>query len=165
MLFSRPLLSLLLLARGGVFDWRPVVGRSVWCCLSGALNHLLAAPWLTDSLLTASWECLKTEIARISRGYLIYHFITPTHFRSTTWPLPLILTYTCLCLLSDRTWHKVNVPKVDYSEDLEEGNVGHEPRLEPCWTMLVIGPLSAMCAWWASLVMDSNLDLGSYSWL
>ena len=49
--------------------------------------------------------------------------------------------YICLCLPPDRTWHKVNDPKVDYSRDLGEGKVGHEPRLEPCLTMLVIGPL------------------------
>ena len=71
----------------------------------------------------------------------------------------------CLCLPPDRTWHKVNDPKVDYSGDLGEVMVGHEPRLEPCWTMLVIGPLCAMWAWWAYLVKDSNLGLGTYAWL
>ena len=40
--------------------------------------------------------------------------------------------------------HKVNDPKADYSGDLGEGKVGHEPRLEPCWSMLLIDPLSAM---------------------
>ena len=49
----------------------------------------------------------------------------------------------------DRTWHKVNGPKVDYSGGFGEGKVKHKPRLEPCWTMLVIGPLSAIWAWWA----------------
>ena len=43
---------------------------------------------------------------------------------------------------------------------LEEWKVGHESKLEPCWTMLVIGPLSAMWAWWAKLDMDPNLGLG-----
>ena len=43
----------------------------------------------------------------------------------------------CLCLPLDRTWHKFNDPKVDYSGGLREGKVGHEPRLEPsdlCWS-------------------------------
>ena len=54
-----------------------------------------------------------------------------------------------VCLPPDRTWSKVNDLKVDYSGGLEEGKLGHEPRLEPCLTMLVIGPLTAMWAWWA----------------
>ena len=28
------------------------------------------------------------------------------------------------------------------------GKVGNEPRLEPCWSVLLIGSLSAMWAWW-----------------
>ena len=55
-------------------------------------------------------------------------------------------------------WHKVNNLKVNYSGDLGEGKVGHDPRLESCWTMLVISQLSAMWAWWAKLDMDPNLD-------
>ena len=50
----------------------------------------------------------------------------------------------CHCLSPDRTRHKVNDPKVDYCGDLGEGKVGHEPRLEPYWTVLVIDPLSTM---------------------
>ena len=49
----------------------------------------------------------------------------------------------------DRTRHKVNDPKVDYSGDLGEGKVGNEPRLEPCWSTLVNGRLSAIWARWA----------------
>ena len=45
-----------------------------------------------------------------------------------------------------QAWHKVNDPQADYSEDLGVGNVGHEPRFEPCWSMLLINPLSAMWA-------------------
>ena len=41
----------------------------------------------------------------------------------------------CHCLPPDRTWRKVNDPKVDYSGGLGERKVGHEPRLEPCLTM------------------------------
>ena len=36
----------------------------------------------------------------------------------------------CLYFPPDRTWQKVNDPKVDYSGDLGEVNVGHEPRLD-----------------------------------
>ena len=71
----------------------------------------------------------------------------------------------CLCLPPDRTWHKVNDSKVDYSGDLREWKVGKEPRLEPCWTMPVIGPLSAMWTWWAWLDIDPNLGPGTYAWL
>ena len=34
----------------------------------------------------------------------------------------------------DRTWHKVNDPKADYSGDLEEGKVGEWAET---WTRLV----------------------------
>ena len=71
----------------------------------------------------------------------------------------------CLCLLPERTWHKVNDPKVDYIGDLGEGKIGHETRLEPCWTMLVIGPLSAMWTGWAKLDVDLNLGPGTYACL
>ena len=54
------------------------------------------------------------------------------------------IAYICLCLPSDRTWHNINDQKVDYSEDLGKEKVGHEPTLEPCWTLLVIDSLSAM---------------------
>ena len=50
----------------------------------------------------------------------------------------------CVCLPPDRTWHKVYNPMVDYSGDLGEGKVVYEPRLEPCRSMLLIDPLSAM---------------------
>ena len=52
----------------------------------------------------------------------------------------------CHCLPHDRTRHKVNDLKIDYSGGLGEGKVGHEPKLEPCWFVLVIDPLSAMWA-------------------
>ena len=52
----------------------------------------------------------------------------------------------CHYLPQDRTRDKVNEPKVDYSGDLGEEKVGHESRLEPCWTVLVINPLSSMWA-------------------
>ena len=50
----------------------------------------------------------------------------------------------CQCLQPDKAWHKVKNPKADYSRDKEEGKVGNEPRLEPCWSELLIDPLSAM---------------------
>ena len=52
----------------------------------------------------------------------------------------------CRCLPPDRPWHKVNDPKAVYSEDLGEGKVGHELRLEPCWSLLFTDPLSVMWA-------------------
>ena len=44
------------------------------------------------------------------------------------------LTYICLYLPSDRTWHQANDPKVDYSGDLGEGQFRHESRLKTCWS-------------------------------
>ena len=44
--------------------------------------------------------------------------------------------HICHCLPPDRTQHKVNDPKVDYSGSIGEGKVGHEPKLEPCWTLM-----------------------------
>ena len=55
-----------------------------------------------------------------------------------------LLSDICLLLPPEMTWHKVNYPKIDCSGYLREGKVGHEPRLEPCLKMLVIGPLCAM---------------------
>ena len=57
----------------------------------------------------------------------------------------------CLCLPPDRNQYKVNDQKVDYSGGLGEEKVQHEPTLEPWLTLLVIGPLSAMSAWWAKV--------------
>ena len=54
--------------------------------------------------------------------------------------------YICHCLPPDRTRHKVNDPKVDYSGDLGEEKVGQKPRLEPRRTVLFIDPLSVMLA-------------------
>ena len=47
-----------------------------------------------------------------------------------------IKQYICHCLPPDRTWHKVNEMKVDYSGVLEEGKVGQEPKLKPWWAMM-----------------------------
>ena len=48
-------------------------------------------PQLTESFLAASWDS-KIHSARNSRGHRIYHFITSTNVRSTTWKL--LLTFT-----------------------------------------------------------------------
>ncbi len=37
----------------------------------------------------------------------------------------------CLCLPLDRTWHKINEPKVDYSGDWGERKVGHDSTSLP----------------------------------
>ena len=45
--------------------------------------------------------------------------------------------FICLCLPPDRTWHKVNDPKVDHSGDLEKGKVVQVPGSSPagvCWS-------------------------------
>ena len=71
-------------------------------------------------------------------------------------------SYISHCLPPDRNWHKINDPKVDYSE---ERKVELKPRLEPCWTILVIDPYSAIYAWWVLLDLDPNLGPGTYAWL
>ena len=48
------------------------------------------------------------------------------------------------CLPPDKVWLKVKGPKADWSGDKAEGEVENELRLEPCWSMLLIGSLSAM---------------------
>ena len=70
-----------------------------------------------------------------------------------------IMTDSCHCLPPDRTWQKVNDPKVDYSGGLGEGKFGHEPRLKPYWTMMQLAHLkvaqsklgalrSQVCLYW-----------------
>ena len=66
-----------------------------------------------------------------------------------------IISGICLCLSPDRTWHKVNDPKVGLKWELWEREV------ERCWTLLVIGSLSAMRAWWAYLDMGLNMGPGT----
>ena len=86
----------------------------------------------------------------------LVYFAAPADWAKKTWKrdwnhrknrdiqTTALLRYICLCLPPDRTWHKVNDPKVDYSGDLGEGE--GQARAE---AMLVIGPPSAMWAWWA----------------
>ena len=73
---------------------KQAVGRAVWRCSSGAHSHSWALPWLIVSLLAVSWHSkTKTLTDSVSHvGIFIYNFITPTHFRSTIWLLPLIYT-------------------------------------------------------------------------
>ena len=66
----------------------------------------------------------------------------------------------CLCLLPDRTWHKVNDPKGDYSGDLGEAKVGHKSRLEPCWSstnLVQCGPDEPNWTWTQIWVQVSTL--------
>ena len=90
-LSSRPNLTLLLLlSRGGGRSTQPEA-RSVKHCPSEVPNHLLALPWMTALL----WQQAMTPRLRLTPpvshvGIYINHFITPTHFRSTTWLLLLI---------------------------------------------------------------------------
>ena len=48
---------------------------------------------------------------------------------------------------------------------LREGEVGLEPTPEPNWSMLIIGSLGAMWAWWALLDMDLNMGQAIDIWL
>ena len=43
------------------------------------------------------------------------------------------MTDICLCLPPDKTWHKVNDLKIDYSEDLGRGRLGTSRSLSPAW--------------------------------
>ena len=56
----------------------------------GPLGPLAATVlYLPTRLTVASWDRLQTATAS-HVGICIYHFITPVHFRSTTWLLPFI---------------------------------------------------------------------------
>ena len=59
----------------------------------------------------------------------------------------------CLCLPPDRTWHKGRI-----IVGLSEGEVGREPRLEPCWFMLDINSFSAMWACSKTKLAIGSLD-------
>ena len=69
------------------------------------------------------------------------------HKTASNGKTPLLGHDIGLCLLPDRTWHKGNDTKVDYSGDFGEGKDGNELKLELYWTMLLIGPLSGMWVW------------------
>ena len=45
-----------------------------------------------------------------------------------------VIEYICHCLPPDKTWHKVNDLRVDYSWGLGEGKVGHKPQVCLCWS-------------------------------
>ena len=57
-----------------------------------------------------------------------------------------ISSYICLCLPLDRTWHKINDPKVGLKWGFWEGEGWAWAKAR---TLLVINPPSAMWAWWA----------------
>ena len=79
------------------------------------------------------------------------------------------VVYIGLCLPPNRTWHKVNDLKIDYSRDLGEGKVGNKPRLEPCWSMLVMAHL-AQCgpnepSWtWTQIWVQACMPDYSLNW-
>ena len=58
-------------------------------------------------------------------------------------------------------------PETRFIVGIKEGEsrAQAEPRLELCWTMLFIGSIRAMWAWWALLNMDSNVSSGTDAWL
>ena len=100
---------------------------------------------------------------RISATYLSFKNLVPNWSSEITPPLslffPVSVSYICVCVClihclfvtashEDRTWHKVKSPKANKSGNKGEGKVWNEPRLEPCWSMLLIGSLGAIWAWW-----------------
>ena len=85
----------------------------------------------TMMIIMVSWLTVFYGILNLG-GYLI---LNPVYTNMSFKRIDI-----CRWLPPDRTWHKVN----DYSGDLGERKVGHEPRLEPCWSVLLIDPLSAM---------------------
>ena len=77
-----------------IFSREYSTGGSVRCCRNGAPSHSIALLWLTEFLWpqaeTDSRLRLTLPVSLV--GIWIHHFITPTHFRSTTWLLPLFFT-------------------------------------------------------------------------
>ena len=51
-------------------------------------------------------------------------------------------------------------PEGRLSGDKGEGKVGKEPRLEPCLSVLLIGSLSAMWAWWGKQFHEPKCGSG-----
>ena len=82
-----------------------------------------------------------------------------THFVYIWFHTSLHCADICQCLPPDKAWHKVKRPKADYSGVKGEG-VGNESRLEPCWSMLLIGSLGAMWAWWAKQFHEPKCGSG-----
>ena len=68
--------------------------------------------------------------------------------------------FICRCLPPDTTWHNVKSLKADESGDKGEGKVWNEPRLEPSWSMLLIGSLGAMWAWWGKQFHEPKCGSG-----
>ena len=66
------------------------------------------------------------------------------------WRGPQEYVTICLCIPPDRTWYRVNEPKVDYSGDLKEG------------TTLVINPLSPQSSWNGASPPDTKIYLHNY---
>ena len=63
------------------------------------------------------------------------------------------------CLPPDRTWHKVDDPKVNYSGDLEEGKLDMSQGSSPawlCWSSAHLGPDELNMAWWAKHGIGMN---------
>ena len=96
----------------------------------------------------------QAKVLHLKTDLCMYHWLNKnltdkTRVRTKTASEMLMKRSIYRCLSPDRTWYKVNNPKVGLKWRLGEGKVGHERRLELCWSMLVISPLSAMWAWWA----------------
>ena len=82
----------------------------------------------------------------------------------TFYKLPLL--YICRCLSPDRTRHKVNDPRVDYSGDLGEGTVGQKLRLEPCWSSTHLeqcGPNEPSWSW-TQIWVQARMPAYSLNW-
>ena len=74
--------------------------------------------------------------------------------------LPLFVTASYQIGINTRsiTWRSIIV-------EVEEKGVGINSRLEPCWSMLVNGSLSAMWARWTLRDMDINISPRTDAWL
>ena len=72
----------------------------------------------------------------------------------------------CLSFPPDRTWHKVNDPRVDYNGDLGEGKVEHEPSLDPCCSSahLVQCGLDEPSWTWAQIWVQIHMPDFSLNW-
>ena len=120
---------------------------------------------------TICWAC-KTKLRLLNNWHSLYLFLLTSSLflflylkkRTNEWQIKRLMDLISegsgisLCFPPDRTRQKVNEPKVDLKWGLGEGKVGLEPRLEPCWTLLVIGSLNAMGVWWVLLNMGPDTD-------
>ena len=111
--------------------------------LSGGKTYLVAPGVVAPGVVVLPWA-IETVLSPL--GWRLIRAGYRTYFHTLYDEKIRKYACVCLCFPLDKAWHKVNDPKANYRGDLGEGKVENEPRLEPCWSLLLIDPLSASLA-------------------